>query len=113
MKKLTKAECICRLSTWCDGTPVMVGNNEQLWIASVRYRNNPYHDVQIFTFDHVKLSELSVAQLRHIVQVIGMAPPMSYCIEIRRGENGMPYYLWSKPVNFQKMAEKLCCVKLL
>lgn len=111
MKKLTKAECISRLSTCCDGTSVFVGKYVKMWIASVKYRNSFRHDVQILIFNDVKLSELSYLQLWHIVRKVGTSCPMKYCVVISR-ENGCIRFDWSTPLDLVAIARSYDCVEL-
>lgn len=110
MKKLTKSECISRLSTCCDGTSAFVGKFAKMWIASVKYRNSFNHDVQIIMLNDVKLSDLSYLQLWYIVRKVGTSCPMSYCVVISR-DNGRIRCDWSKPLDLVAIACSFDCVE--
>lgn len=111
MNKLSKIECISRLSTLCDGTSFYVGKSSKLWIASVKYRNSLYHDVQILMLNNVKLSDLSYLQLWYIVRKVGTSCPMKYCVVISRRDNGRLCVDWCNPLDLVAFARFLGCVE--
>lgn len=96
----------------CERTSVYAGKFVKLWIASVKYRNSLYHDVQIIVFDNVKLSELSSFQLWYIVRKVGTSIPMKYSVFISRGEHERPRVDWSIPVDFAAFASSYECVEM-